>query len=355
MSVVLGPNRSYLSLSDESFVSPNTIDDSPLRPSNAGICERELFLRYKAWKEQSKVKGHDVRIQRIFNLGHAIEKLIIDDFKKLSGFKVLYGQQIMDHGLLPGSSQLFQGSMDWCLISEEHKVVMDAKSRGGRGSYTWDKEVAEACAIGITIDDNGVWIADTDAFVKSSKDHELVKNILQLNVYATSRFCEDRGINHASIVRYNKLNSEQYEFRFAPSKTLLNYVLTKFARVAVAKSIDELQSECIPGSMKQRYCWACAGRKFEKVTGTNSWGWKQVTLASLQAGKSDSGEDLSTLVEFQRKVITEQHTISLQQWMEQRKINSILLDDNTLLTLELLKSPNPHYEFRIKRNKKDKL
>jgi len=255
---VLGPKESYLTLVEQAYKPPTKHDKSPLRPSNAGVCERALFIAYQEYLQNIPIKPLTHREHRIFSLGHAIEAEIIQLFAAIDAdFKVMYKQQIVDHSTPTG---LIEGSMDWCLISEKHKVIMDAKSRKDRifgGQSSWEKDIAELSQFGIILDKNGVYLEDPIAFVKGSKDSSLVKNIVQLNVYATSDFCLKRGINHASIIRYNKNDSRWLEVRFAPSIILLNYVIEKFDRVRKATNIDELEGECVQGTMEQRFCPAC--------------------------------------------------------------------------------------------------
>lgn len=342
---MLGPSKSYLTLVDEQYQPPLLINDSPLRPSAAGECEHSLFLKYQAWKQKTPVsRVLTAREQRIFDLGFAVEDLIVEQFSKVPGFKVLFAQQIIDHGLIPGSTQLFQGSMDWCWVSEEHKVVMDAKSRKDRSwgnSSSWDKDIAEATQFGTSIDSNGVFISNVEEFVDKSKDDTLIKNIKQLNIYATSSFCQVRGIDHASIIRYNKNDSRQFEFRFHPSQLLLEHVKEKFGRVASASAPYTFVDVCRPGSISQQYCDGCCGKQYQTV------GRSQGETKSKQMALEEVPTSFKELAVRELQLLTKHQSKKLVDWMLDQEITKITIDTNTALVVKLLQSPKPHYELRV--------
>jgi len=355
---MIGPTKSYLTLAEEAFKPPTQHEKSPLRPSAAGICERALYIAYQEYLQNKPIKALTHREHRIFSLGHSIEANIIELLSENPDFKVVYKQQVVDHVLAtPSSAHLLEGSLDWCLISDKHKVIMDAKSRKDRQlgqSSMWDSDITQLSQLGEIVDDNCIYIDDLYSFVKQSKDATMVKNVIQLNVYATSNFCVDRGIDHASIIRYNKNDSRWLEVRFKPNPGVLAYVLIKFSRVMQAQSIEELTGECQPGTMEQRYCPACS------VTTSVVIPRGMKTVNALPATPSQAHALTKLPHNFQ--VLASAAAFSLAskaqdpliQYCLDNNIHKIVIDSNTVLGLRLFKSPKEHYEFRLESNNKTK-
>jgi hypothetical protein len=348
---MLGPKTSYITLLEENYEAETAHDRSPLRPSAAGYCARKLAHEYHSYlKSEPKIDTIDSRTSRIFKLGHKIESAVIEEFETLKNFKVIYKQQVVDHGLLADGTSLLEGSMDWCLVNAEAKVIMDAKSRKDRPSsdgYTgWDEDGSRLMDLPSVrqIDIYGFWIEDIEKFIEESNDSSLIQNIIQLNVYATSKFCLDRGIDHASIIRYNKNDSRLLEIRFKPNRNVLNQVICKFNAVLNSTNPEQIPCSCKPGSQQAHWCDYNG-----VIVETGEFVDTVITAAQLSSLTSEltgmfnawhSGRFEDGERKQKEQVIIEQ--------LQQLKINEIILANGVTYRLKFLKSPKPHYELRLK-------
>jgi hypothetical protein len=273
----LGPATGYTDLLDKALMEEAIKEVegarkyNPLRPSSAGKCARRLayeLAEYRlGWKYDTKPL--EPRTKRIFALGHGIEFAAIRDFRKLPGFQVKYCQQVIDsfyiergiEGLPPDR---LEGSLDWVLWSDEHRVVMDAKSRRDKFSSKWSTEwKTEISALKrldtvTTISATAVWIDDlVQFFDEYGRGETLADNLAQLNIYATSEFCASRNISHGSVYRVNKNDSQHLEVRFRPSIAALDEIRAKFNMVS--KAVDIEKPEDVPrefelGSFNCSFC-----------------------------------------------------------------------------------------------------
>lgn len=278
----LGPKRGYTDMLDDALDAQGAKEKegkrayNPLRPSSAGKCARKLayeLAEYRlGWKYE--VEPLKARTLRIFRLGHAIEYETIKDFRKIPGFQVKYCQQVVDSFVIERGSpelptQKLEGSVDWVLWSDEHKVVMDAKSRRDKffGQYMteWKAETSKLKKFESTqvISATAIWIDNLDAFLAELEPGDtLADNLYQLNIYACSDFCTSRGIDHAVILRYNKNTSEEFEIRFRPSLTVLAVTHEKFNRISIAVDAEKLEDVAQEFQLGSFACAFCDYAKF---------------------------------------------------------------------------------------------
>jgi hypothetical protein len=260
----LGPAIGYTDLLDAALddeakkeaAGPRTYN--PLRPSSAGKCARKLayeLAEYRlGWKYE--IKPLEARTKRIFALGHSVEYNAIRDFRKLPGFKVKYLQQVVDSFSIERGKPEFplerlEGSLDWVLWSDEHRVVMDAKSRRekffSKWASDWKSEISRLTGLDSTvrISAQAVWVDNLRDFIAEvGLGETIVDNVIQLNIYACSPFCTSRGIDHASIYRVNKNTSAHYEVRFRPSPEVVEMTRQKFN--VISRAVDIEQPELAP-------------------------------------------------------------------------------------------------------------
>jgi hypothetical protein len=280
VSNILGPPKGYITLLDEATTAKLTADNksgaeyqkTPLRPSAAGKCTRELYYElmqfHKLAKYETEVRPPNVH--RLLSLGHSIEWSLLKQFDLLKNmFEVRYKQQVLSFAHLkaknkPELSQWLEGSLDLVLFSEKYKCVADVKSKGD--GYDFQARKPKWAAMGEklasmrcveTISPDAFWVEDLETFLADLKDPFFEANFLQLNMYANSDFLMERGIDHGAIIQYRKNDSALREVRFKPSRPLFEQTIAKFQKAldAVDQDDDELASrDYSPESFKCRYC-----------------------------------------------------------------------------------------------------
>ena len=276
MSNILGPPSGLNEILDA--MTQEIINDrskepskySPLRPSSAGKCEKELGYEYMEFKgyERYERTPNTPEVHRLLNLGNSIEKHLIWEmeagFKKLpTPLDIKYKQQSLSLFRL-NNGTMIEGNLDLVLMNEKFKMIVDVKSKGSKFSQwhksTWEEfaEKLEKLPSVTKFGGDAFWIEDLSAFVKESGDPFFNQNLLQLNVYACSDFIRERGIDCAAIIQYNKVDSRLREVRFKPSQEMFDYVRNKFTRVAevieATKDPENLTKEFVLGSAKCGFC-----------------------------------------------------------------------------------------------------
>jgi hypothetical protein len=218
-------------------------------------------------------------VHRLLDLGSSIEYHTIRQFEKIRDlFSVKYKQQTLSFRRFeaqnPKHSHLLEGSLDMVFWSKDHRGVADVKSKNDRYDFRsrkmkWDSTTEQLSSMS-TVEVFGTdayWVDNLPAFLDELNDPFFAGNFLQLNLYALNPFLVERGINHASVIQYNKNDSRMREVRFRPSVELYEKTLTKYGNViaAVDAQSDESASRDFPeGSFKCRYCpfqVQCWGRK----------------------------------------------------------------------------------------------
>lgn len=247
---------------------------SPIRPSSAGKCERELGyeqMEYRGFADYPKEQKSS-SVHRLLNFGHSVERHVIDEMYKAFAqspdpIKIAYKQQMLSFFRLPDGT-LLEGSSDLGIESKDWKILVDVKSKGDKYSQfyksSWDEfvEKLEATGFAKAFGSDAVYITDLEKFLGAGFDPFFCNNLYQLNFYARNSFFVERGYNLASIVQLNKNDSRLREIRFTPSQEVYERTKTKFEKVMSVIDLDKnpeaLEKEYVLGSSK---CGFCSFRK----------------------------------------------------------------------------------------------
>jgi hypothetical protein len=329
MSKILGPSVGYVDLLNHATTEMlkkekadgKDFQKSPIRPSAAGACTRELFYQLMQYSGRAKYQTeiHEPETHRLLNLGHSIESHIVRQFELLSEFfEIRYKQQVLSFSYLEAKndkklSQWLEGSLDLVFWSEKFKCVADIKSKKDKFSSfhrtNWDemtgklsnmKSVEIIEGLDPSKPNVAFWVENLDDFLKELNDPFFEANFLQLNLYANSDFLKERGVNHGAIIQYCKNDSRLREIRFKPSKALYDKTVKKFQNVITA--VDEGKPEIatkdyVLGSIKCAFCKfssECWGEKVDaKKEHWKSYPAKQWPKDTAKMGVT--GKDLEAL------------------------------------------------------------
>jgi hypothetical protein len=345
------------------------VSNTPLRPSAAGKCSRELayeLMEYAGFAKYDK-DLYNANTHRIFGLGHSVEYHIIKEmeqrFKGL--FQIKYKQQSLSFARLeaknhPQLSQWLEGSSDLTIWSEKYKCLADVKSKKAKySSYRnsdWEETADKLGRMqSVTkMTENCFYVNNLREFLKQI-DAFWAMNFFQINLYACNPFMVERGIDHASLFYYNKNTSELREIRFKPDQELYNETIAKFQRVLDA--VDQKQPELATkdqkfGSMKcafcsfKKECWSegDALKAFFKSLPPKAWPKDTDHLG-------DAGYALEELYgEFKQVQHAEEKKKQLEddiiQVMAELGVSKIRFHDKEVYELKYLKSPREHVELR---------
>ncbi len=268
---LLGPEVGYVDLIDNALLERQAKEQSqpsqwnPLRPSAAGKCARALAYEFHEYRGKA-VYEKEVRkpsIIRLLNLGHSIEYHMLRMMGDVEFFKVKYKQQVLTFFPISETERI-EGSIDFVIYAPQHRAVGDVKSKGDKfyqyKKTKWDMEITKLknMASVQTLSSQAFWVEDLKAFLEELDDPFFADNFLQLNLYACNSFMQERGIDHAFILRYNKNDSRVMEVRFKPSPELAAYVEKKFTRIAQTidtdQSPEEIEKEFDLGSIRCAFC-----------------------------------------------------------------------------------------------------
>lgn len=249
---------------------------SPLRPSAAGKCERELGYEYMEFRGFAEYPPEEKKasVTRLLNLGNAIEThanyAIQDAFKLMEApIKIKYKQQTVTLFRLEHNNSMIEGQIDLYLETDEWHCLPDWKSKADKYSQfyksSWDEFIEKLTSTGhaVKFGNDAVYLTDLAKFIDSQVDVFFNANLYQLNAYAHSDFIQERIRNSTkpffcSILQYNKNDSRIREVRFAPSVEVFERVKTKYNRVAKTvdetKAVETLNKDYILGSMKCGFC-----------------------------------------------------------------------------------------------------
>lgn len=268
---LLGPARGYIDILDEAIVAAKLKEQSqpvkyhPLRPSSSGYCARRLAYDYNAFKGNATYAPEppDPDLERIFALGHSVEYAFIKSLERVEAFQVKYKQQVLSFGKI-SEDTILEGSNDFCLYFEKWRSVSDVKSKKSRFSSwansSWEEigdKLGKMKSVQV-VNERVFWVNDLDAFLGELDDPFFADNFLQLNLYATSDFLRERGVDHAWIAQYDKNGSQLREVRFRPSLKARDYVLEKFKNITFAidsgAGPEAVEREYSLGSLRCAYC-----------------------------------------------------------------------------------------------------
>lgn len=366
MSNILGPQAGYTDLLDfeitEKLKSEAKDKFFPLRPSSAGACSRRLaydLMEYYGHAEYEK-ELQKPEVYRLLNLGHSVEFSALRNLELLHGFKLKYKQQVVTiEKLKPYAEEeapLIEGSIDVVLWSDVYKCVLDVKSQkdGWSVAYKsrWEETLDKYKRMQTLqrIGESAYYADDLDKFIAELGDDFLVDNLLQLNLYATTSFAKERGIDHGVIYKYNKNSSQHYEIRFRPSEALKQQVIAKFQAVynAVQQRKPELvKKDCQLGSMRCAFCpykQKCWGEDALKA-------WFKTMPKKKWATKSrevEGAEELFAKYLALEPSLAEHEVIEKQiiKLLSEKEITKIKLDSGAVFDLKYLRSPREHFELR---------
>lgn len=269
-----GPQVGYVDLLDHETRKEQQEDRPgyfPLRPSAAGYCTRRLAYSLNAYlgNEAEEKEEKEPSVVRLLDLGGNIEHHIERHFRKCSKwFKIKYRQQLVELFPLvaatdPSLSFLIEGSMDGCFVSDEHKAVVDYKTKKEKFSRFTASDWAETdemlARLAHKVSDTCFYIEDLAKFLDSLPTNQcfFADNFYQLNSYACSDFLRKRGIDHAAIIQYNKNTSQMREIRFRPSMEVFERVRTKFQNALDAVGAGDpslAPKDYALGSMRCGFC-----------------------------------------------------------------------------------------------------
>lgn len=279
---ILGPQTGLVDLLLESIESDNAKakaegkgwNKTPIRPSNAGKCARELYFDLMAFSGRAKyeTEGRTGEVDLLLDLGHSVEYHLLKKLKKhFSMAEVKYQQQVVDFGYIDADdkklAQHLEGSIDLVFWSDKWKCCADVKSKGDRWDWQkrktkWDADSDKLANMKSVkpISKRAFWVDNLDDFLIELKDPFFEANFRQLNMYCNSQFIKDRGIEFGAIIQYQKNASKLREIRFRPSQTVQDAVVAKFRNVVAAvdkQDITLAPAEYPSESFKARYCDYC--------------------------------------------------------------------------------------------------
>lgn len=382
MSKIVGPEFAYTDalnhLTHEHITKQdaegNNFQKSPLRPSAAGKCERELAYELMEFRGLAKYEKELIKpdLHRLFALGHSIEYHILQQFKeqfKHIDISIRYQQQALSFKHLeskidPKFDAWIEGSIDFVLWSKDFKAIGDVKSKKEKfSSYrdsSWEDDFWKYSKMKSLqkIGEDAFYADDVISFLDEVNDPFLAMNFMQLNLYAMNPFIVERKIDHCVLIYYSKNTSRVRELRFRPSQELYDYVINKFTNVFNAIENNDLEStkkEFTLGSMKCAFCsyksvcWSDEDplKAFFKNLPPKRW-------PKDTSKMGDEGIVLEELYEtFKHAEVAAEDLPKaeneLLELLTELKVDKIRFADGNIYEVKLYKSPREH--FRLKRGK----
>lgn len=370
--MIPGPPVGYTDLQDDALLegqkdTAGVRDKSPLRPSSSGQCERALWYQYQEFIGARPVYPNvfDPKVSRLLDFGSTLEyhanKMM---YKAADQFdlKLRYKQQTITC-LTLSDGTVIEGSVDVCIESKFGKCVVDWKSQKDKfdaafkTNWDWRLNKLSRSEYITTMSESCFFITDPLKFVDSLGDDYLVDNILQLNVYLCSPFFQERGYDHASIIKYNKNDHRQYELRFAPCLELAERIRIKFDNVLTAKTEQESKKSFYLGSIRCNFCnykdvcWdEDATKAFFDTLPDKQW------PTDIERLEKNLGIDLSSKFDAFEKILENNEKkigveSELTSIMQENKIFKVKTKTGKVFKLKYLKSASngyksDHFELR---------
>lgn len=375
---MLGPDVGYVDVlnhlteeaSKKAAEEGKYFNKTPLRPSAAGKCTRELAYELMEFHKLASYpkEAQKAELTRLFDLGHSIEYHLLKQMQQYMGeiFQVRYKQQSLSFAKLdavshPDMSQWLEGSIDLVLWSEKFKCVADVKSKKVKySSYRaddWEEYNDKLQMMRSTkeISKSAFWVEDLEAFLLELNDAFFAANFLQLNLYACNPFLKERGIDHAAIFQYAKNDSRLREIRFKPSQKVHDMIVAKMQ--TALNAVDQLDLELAPkdfniGSIKcafcnyKKNCWPedDALKLFFKTLPAKRWP-KDTSRLDLV------GEELEALYDGYKIAVAASDSVgtfeeAILNVCSKHKIDKLRFSDGAIYEVKLLKSPREHLELR---------
>lgn len=377
-----GPPLSYVDIlnvtTDEKIEKDAEKIYNPIRPSASGSCERELAYKLMEFTGQAKYEKNLItaEVNRIFSSGHALEFDLIKQFRLHASefFQIKYTQQTLifkkiDWPSRPDLHMWLEGQNDMVFWSDEYKCVADVKTKKDKFSkyYStdWDETTVKLSALKtaqkIGVSGTGFWIEDLEAFLDELNDPFFAANFLQLNLYANSDFMVTKGIDHASIIQYNKNDSRLREIRFRPSRALYFKVLAKFdaAISAADKGDPELaKRDYVIGNIKCAFCdykKVCWNRELDEDPLKSYFKTLPKKFWARDIEQVKEAEKLKPMFKRYKEALDSSEQADglmkrIIELMVESNTRKIKLEDGTVFELKDYKSPRPHIKLVRSKN-----
>jgi hypothetical protein len=346
---------------NKSFQTDKASSYSPLRPSSAGKCGREL--EYK-WHEHKGLREPTLEEQapntiRLLSLGHHIERSLISNLYKMKenfNIQVKYKDQIVTVFTLEDGT-IIQGEIDFALEGSGFKILGDAKSaKDGFDKVfktKWDDTTAKWSTMKSLqkVSDTCWYAEDAAELVKELKDDFKVNNILQCNLYLGSPFFQERGYEHGALYYYVKNDSRLFELRFKYSEKLKDIVKKKYQKVYDSKEIGSVPKDFKLGSIRCAFCafasdcWSDDDplKAWFKTFPKKSWPKDIPRLKNSKELKKLFTEYLELENSEKERKEIEQAIVDM---LIEQKVRKVRLETGEIFDLKLLKSPREHFELR---------
>jgi hypothetical protein len=374
---ILGPPTGYVDVFDAALMAKQEDElakpaaRNPLRPSSAGKCARKLAYEYHEFKGHAtyppEVKKPSV--MRLLDFGHSVEYHVIKMMRQAGVFEIKYQQQALTFCQLD-DGKLIEGSLDLVVYLAEHRCIMDVKSKGIKFSSgwqsSWDEELTKFNGMKtlLKVSDTCYYADDLAAFIDELNDPMFADNFYQLNYYARNPFILERGVDHASILRYCKNDSRMLEIRFRPSQALYDYVDEKFKSVArtieAKQAPEEVAREHVLGSAACAFCrfktncWPETDSKkaFFETLEPKQWakdtsylGQLGISLEAEYLNMKEAERAKNALDKSEGKIIK-----LLAEGMSGKPVRKVRFSDGSIYELKYLKTPRPGYVLRRGKN-----
>ena len=338
----------------------------PLRPSASGKCARALAYELNEHEGHAKYPPEvkEAHTIRLLDFGHDIERHVLNMMKRCGIFQIKYQQQVVTFCELP-NGKIIEGSVDFVVVFDDYAMIGDVKSKGVKwsGGYasSWEDDDAKYQKMRSLkrIGENAYYADDVEAFLKELNDSSITSNVCQLNGYAMTDFMQERGIEYAFLLQYNKANSKLREIRWRCSRELADKVNAKFQLVADAiysgKGPESVDRTEVLGSMSCAFCrfkescWPEVDTKKEFFQTLPDKKW--ATDTSYLGQRGDDMEaiyaEYAALKKLEKDVDNiEQSLLKLMLPDSGRQVKKVKFKDGTILEAKFLKSPYPGYKIR---------
>lgn len=364
---------------DEAMAKEALEKKNPIRPSGAGSCTRELAYKLMEFTKQADygAKPISAELNRIFSSGHALEYDIIKQFRKYTSdlFQVRYTQHSLYFGRLESAERddlkmTLEGSNDLVFWSPDWKCVVDIKTKKDKYSSwmstNWDETSHKLASMQsvepIGSSGSGFFVPNLVDFLVELNDPFFEANFVQLNLYATHPDFTVRGIDHASIIQYNKNDQRLREVRFVPDPELAKLTIKKF--VTAIEAADKGNPELAPrdymlGNIKCAFCdyktqcWPQPEtpeedplKAYFKTLPKKSWSRKlEYFDEDLQAELREAYEAFK-LAEVSSKDLDRTSEALAKLMLDKANSWGVKFDDGMVIKAKSYKTPKPHVTVR---------
>lgn len=368
MNNVLGPLVGITDLLDAAVLEKQIKESAgpqrfnPLRPSAAGYCARKLAYSYNSYKGFSEPVHEEKKasVIRLLDLGHHIEKAVMDQLYRAGIFQLKYKQQSLHFDILDDGT-ILEGSPDVMVeFPDSSRGLYDIKSKGDKFSSwresAWSEDIWKLSHMrSVTpISETAFWVDDLPEFLYELNDDMFMHNFVQTNFYTLNPFMQQRGVTFGGVLRYNKNNSTLMEIRFRPSQKLYDEVVEKFRLIhANAETPENVPKSAILGSSSCAFCqykercWPeiNATKEYFKNLPAKDWATDTSRMPADQAAEF---EELKIQFELSEKKESEldlvkKRMLEIMINFDKRKIKC---QDGSIFEAKFLRTPREHYQIR---------